>query len=245
MYHDSHQSRDNLPPPEVGTSPGTEDDKKGPEEWIDDFCPLSLDDYLDSDPVDNHGDASFTGVWTAAKGLMDYLRRQQQQPKTILELGAGTGWLGITIGRNLSSIRHMVLTDSNHTGAVQWTRRNVAAALQQGLPGMERIETVALDWNDNDCQQVTSLHEFDWILGSDLIYSEDRVRPLAKTIAILLAKQPQARFLYGHTQGRMSEVDLLWEQELKAHGLMWEVQATVPQWGDQRTVIMEIGRTKC
>ena len=88
-------------------------------EWIDDFVPLSMDDYLDSDPVDNHGDASFTGVWHAAKGLIKYLQQQQLQEsstssssvhvccsklRNVLELGSGTGWLSITIGRNLSTI---------------------------------------------------------------------------------------------------------------------------------------------
>jgi len=275
-----------------------EDNNDEEQQWIDDFQHLSIDDYLDSDPVDNHGDASFTGVWNAAKGMIQYLQQKTTTarkggagaeeggppPKYILELGAGTGWLGITIARNdrYDTIRHVVLTDNSQTGAVQWTQSNVNAALSQGLfLRQDKVMVNAMDWNDQEqVKQVASKYPFDLVLGSDLIYSEDRIQPLAETIATLLEiltttttsprnnnnnnnQQPQddeeethqtspsaggggggVRFLYGHTQGRMPEMDLLWEKELNAHGLKWKILETFPQWDDRKTVIMEISRRR-
>lgn len=220
---------------------------KTTKEWIDDFQPLSIDDYLDSDPVDNHGDASFTGVWTAAKGLIQYLQDNPASinPKNVLEVGAGTGWLGITVARNCDSIQHIVLTDSSHTGAVQWTESNVRAARQQGLPNMDGVEAVAMDWNEEEqVAKAMSMYEFDLMLGSDLIYSEDRIQPLVRTISTLIGhnslKAP--RFLYAHTKGRMPEMDEIWEKELRAHGLSWKVLARTPQWDQRETIVMEISR---
>ena len=41
--------------------------------WICDFEALTIGDYLDSDPVDNYGDARFTAVWSSASILLNYI----------------------------------------------------------------------------------------------------------------------------------------------------------------------------
>ena len=136
----------------------------------------------------------------------------------------------------------MVLTDSNHTGAVQWTQSNLeAAAGKQGIPYMDKLETKAMDWNNiEQVKEVATMYPYDLIIGSDLIYSEDRIKPLVTTIATLLMKQPKAKFLYAHTAGRMPEMDNLWEEELVTQNLVWDVIYTIPQWDDRKTIIMEI-----
>ena len=114
---------------------------------------------------------------------------------------------------------------------------------------MESLEVLPMDWtNTEQVTKVAAMHPFDLMLGSDLIYSEDRIEPLVRVIAALLEAQertnsnPRPTFLYGHTLGRMSDLDLLWEKELEAQGLEWRLLRKVPQWGDRMTVIMEIQR---
>ena len=234
-----------------------EDDNKSSDErasakskWIKDFSPLSMDDYLDGDPVDNHGDASFTGVWHSAEKLLSYLEEKATElfPASVLELGAGTGWLGITMARNLQdSLTHHVLTDSTRTGAVQWTMQNVQAAQKQGILSGNRssnqcpLMVLPMDWNNaQEIEHVAKLHSWSLIVGSDLIYSEDGAVALAKCMAQLLQLNPTARLLYAHTQGRIPQLDLLWQDQLRLQGLQCLILDSEPLWGERRSLIMEI-----
>ena len=197
--------------------------------WFYDFEPLSLDDYLDSDPVDNHGDASFTGVWSSAKGLCGYLEHNWNfssghvlELELELELGSGTGWLGVTLARNVPNI-HMTLTDSSVTGVISWTKQNVQAGQKQFpiVLGDSRIKTTPLNWGkEQDLQNLESIcnHNWDLVIGTDLIYSEDGIQALAPTLVSLL-RLGANRILYGHTPGRIPHLDELWEQKCEEIGL--------------------------
>jgi len=243
--------------------------------WKQDFVPLTIDDYVDSDLflIDNNGDASFTGVWHSAKGLLSYLEQQHsngnEEQETllagdILELGAGTGWLGITLASNLgggggnahdnnTNLKSIVLTDSSRTGATAWIQRNLEAAKQQQLPNLECVSVVPLDWNDQEqVKGVAKLKPWRVILGSDLIYSEAGAQALAQTMKTLLVESTRIkaahspRIIYGHTLGRMPELDDLFHQALKANGLQWVILEKLPvlcngaPWEGRSTVVMDI-----
>ncbi|CAB9518544.1 expressed unknown protein [Seminavis robusta] len=246
---------------------GTSNPETG-SKWINDFELLTMDEYLDQpDLVDSHGDASFTGVWDAAKELAEYLLTNTKtntntntntnigSPTRILELGSGTGWLGITLARNgfgnnkSKDTSIIVLSDNPHNGAVQWTQRNLdAAKTVQQLPHLDNVQVVPLDWNDvAQIRHVAKMQPWDLIIGSDLIYTEEGCCALAKTMAELLNQQQQqsttnnkCRILYAHSQGRMPELDVLWKQQLQLQGLTFQIVASKPQsWQNKdRTIII-------
>ena len=244
--------------------------------WNDVFVPLTMDDYYDclekpnSNLGENHGDASFTGVWGSAKIWMDHLHgRALPERVRVLELGAGTGWLGITLLANHhnSGIQQMILTDTDRTGAVTWTQQNVNKALQEGLlPEKPNLQVLPLDWNNTvhmeAVVQQLVVDEKDgddddytvWMVGSDLIYSEDGVQALADAVASLFRLLRQqlpnnhqrnitTQFLYGHTQGRMPELDQLWTTALQSNGLSCRIIHEQALWGDRTSQIMDIRMT--
>jgi Lysine methyltransferase len=235
--------------------------------WIRDVPVLTLDDYLDSDPVENHGDASFTGVWPSSSAMLDFLEQNAAalfgdavhtrcRDCNLLELGSGTGWLGITVARNLFkrsgddddddsnknaatksvSSGKVVLTDNSRAGAVLWTAANLEAAKKQGLP-LQNVSVMPLDWNNaTELQAVIDTAKWDIVFGSDLIYTEDGITVLARTLSSLLRNGGAKRVLYAHTVGRMPDLDVLWEAEIRACGLSVDIVAQMPVYSSDGSV---------
>ncbi|GLC46774.1 hypothetical protein PLESTB_001660700 [Pleodorina starrii] len=62
----------------------------------------------------------------------------------VLELGAGLGWLGMTVARNLPAAAVVVLTEQEEGGGLAWLRHNLA--LNAHLPGMGVVRAEPCDW---------------------------------------------------------------------------------------------------
>jgi len=282
-----------------------------------DFVPLTIDDYLDGCdvgrfPVENMGDASFTGVWESSKTFLywleknpdDVLKLKSSSSLTILEMGSGTGWLGINLARNLQQYRiddntdnnnnktlnngttyQVVLSDTPKTGAFQWTEANLQKAIQENYVvanndgpnsnNSNNIKVIPFDWSNNEHRQrVSTMNDWDLIIGTDLIYSEDGCIHLVKAMLSLLSTAKSAnnstsssrsssssssssssvlrvsdddeekkyetretkrtRLIYGHTKGRMEDLDQKFEFELINHGLKWNIleRVPLPLWND-------------
>ena len=98
-------------------------------------------------------------MWQAAHRLADYLEAVasdvglDRPGAKILELGAGTGWLGMVLARNLPDAERVVATEMAAGGALEWLRRNVrkneSLAEERGCqlwpPG--RLQTEECDWS--------------------------------------------------------------------------------------------------
>eukprot|EP00439_Symbiodinium_sp_Y106_P012956 s1465_g1.t2 len=89
----------------------------------------------------------------------------------ILELGAGTGWLGLSLVTAFPDLGRLLLTETPiHLDALDHLQRTVK--LNMDLPGADKVEVAALDWADVDASAVCE-ETWDLILGSDLVYSRD------------------------------------------------------------------------
>eukprot|EP00913_Durusdinium_trenchii_P024178 g22700.t1 len=92
------------------------------------------------DVVTGHQAMTTTGgsTWDAAFRLCDFLEAEwhggltPDGPKAVLELGAGTGWLGMTVARNCPC--HVCLTEQAEGGAMEWLQENLAQNVAAGLP---------------------------------------------------------------------------------------------------------------
>lgn len=263
------------------------------------FVPLTIDDYLDGCdenlfPSENHGDASFTGVWTSSRGFLSWLEQHWDDIITptlpsakgcsILELGSGTGFLGIHLAYNLQRQNQMAqtkydykvtLSDTATTGAYFWTKANLERAMKQpgdddsiedndyvcddtnsrqedekkdedssvnlasNMAPLGNINVIPFDWSCDEQRQAvsTQMDNWDLIIGTDLIYSEDGCVYLVKAMSMLLiSSQKERRILYGHTTGRITGLDKKFESELDHEGLSWKIleRIKLPMWGDER-----------
>lgn len=90
-------------------------------------------------------------VWPAAKRFAEFLERESSSlgmtsmGTTVLELGSGVGWLGITIARNLPDLACMLMTEQEHGEGVSWLLHNLE--INQQMPNVARSVSVApCDW---------------------------------------------------------------------------------------------------
>lgn len=135
-------------------------------------------------------------IWDAAVMLLEFLEAQPERlggRPTVIELGAGTGWLGMTLAsrRDLSA---MVLTEMVQGGALSWLDRNVQRNRDAGVP-LASVRTAPLDWSwivDEPTSAAADLAaaerpaafaelldtHWDVVLGSDLVYNEAGVQML-------------------------------------------------------------------
>lgn len=120
--------------------------------------PWTLDVEVESTPLSTTGGHT----WAAARRLAAYLSAAADQlgltrpGLQLLELGAGTGWLGCTVARNLHPTALVCLTEQ--AGGLDWLRHNVQLNRQRGLP-LARVQVQACDWleyaGSGDAQSAT------------------------------------------------------------------------------------------
>ena len=220
------------------------------------------------DIASDHKPLTTTGghVWPAAQRLAEFLESESpmlgldRMGVTVLELGAGVGWLGITMARNLPGLACMLLTEQEQGGGVTWLRHNVE--INHDTPNVARSVFVApCDWgvflsgrgpdgerkpeeasgggtpeessSGHVLSQRTALESFgpapqiqessshcllpassvgrldpvmgrpwDFIIGSDLIYTEEGCRTLPRVMQAL-ATRGHTQIFYCHTKHRL------------------------------------------
>lgn len=171
----------------------------------------------------------------------------------VLELGAGTGWLGMTFARNVAPdwpAASVCLTEQASGGAMEWLEDNLASSRAAGLP-LGAVWPASLDWrlwaeaserpsqlvsgsapglDDGDAAGTESSLdpgglEWDVVLGSDLIYDMEGVRLLPRVFAHFLRTRPSAVALYAHTLHRYDDFDLQFFEEIREQGLSYHAVA--------------------
>lgn len=107
--------------------------------------PWTLDAEVESTPLSTTGGHT----WEAARRLAAYLSAAagqlglQQPGLRVLELGSGTGWLGVNVARNMPAAELVVLTEQ--PDGLAHLRRNVALNAAQGLP-VGHVRVQSCDW---------------------------------------------------------------------------------------------------
>mmetsp|Transcript_24928 Transcript_24928/g.56142 ORF Transcript_24928/g.56142 Transcript_24928/m.56142 type:complete len:252 (+) Transcript_24928:103-858(+) len=119
------------------------------------------------------------GVWSAALLLCRQIAsretvfRAQMQGRRVLELGAGTGVLGLAAA-HICHPKVTVLTDLE--SYLPLLRENV----DRNRACSSDIQAVAYDWNSDPALGAP----FDFILGGDLAYNPNLYRPLIRALSM-------------------------------------------------------------
>lgn len=146
-------------------------------------------------------------IWTSGILVVDYVlgafNKQEFKQSTVLELGSGTGFVGLAISSFLDP-KLVVLTDlPSHVESIAG---NVA------LNGLENIEVCALDWNDKNCL----LDPFDVIIGTDIAYQVEYYDPIVETFKKYSKKS--TKIILGFSR---VDTEMAFFNKLEAAGFMY------------------------
>jgi len=115
-------------------------------------------------------------IWDAGRALADALSRRVSVGERVLELGAGTGIVGLSAAAMGADV---TLTDRQEL--LPLLRKNIAVNALR-----ERADALALEWGcDETIEALGRNVEFDLIVGSDLLYAPHSFSELLETIVRL------------------------------------------------------------
>lgn len=129
-----------------------------------------------------HACGNHTGgiVWETSFLLLDYLRRSDENLGRMIEVGAGCGLLGLALSERCNKV---VLTEAPEVLS------NLQANLDLNKESVkETTRAACLDWTDFETtaeEASIGRHEWDTILGTDVIFSPSLVQPLLDTLLFL------------------------------------------------------------
>ncbi len=155
-------------------------------------------------------------VWPAAKRLLDSFDGIVQRDKNfftcVLELGAGTGFLGLSLALRRTDVR-VVLSEQSLEEAQALLRDNLAIN-----PGLTNVSVVVGDFFDP--QHLPVVNEADLlVIGSDLVYTREIAAAFPVFLAHVLRANAGSFMLYCHTFRRFDFVDDLLLANLKKEDL--------------------------
>ena len=168
--------------------------------------------------------ADLTGmkVWPTALKLLDRLACDEElqglraraaaasRPLRVLELGSGTGVLGLGFALLGGGPTEVVVTDPNlpvnlteaeSASSLEWLQANVEVNREEMADLGARVEAHELEWsNDGHHAALRAAHpdDFDMVLGSELLYDPDNYAPLLHTLR-RVAAAPHTLTVLGHT----------------------------------------------
>jgi protein-lysine N-methyltransferase EEF2KMT len=165
-------------------------------------------------------------TWEAALHLAWYLLMQRPElirNKNVLELGAGTGFLSLLCAGHLKA-QHVLATDGL-SQVCESLQANVDLNVKHNtVPSHRAPEVLQLDWTDRpgidqllrDTRTI-SHRQYDLVIGADITYHPDILKPLAELLSILKDDFPDVIILISATirSDTFSQFTTICQQEFK------------------------------
>ena len=146
-------------------------------------------------------------TWEAALHLAWYLSTKASDSvrgKNVLELGAGTGFLSLLCAGHLNASRVLATDGLGHV--CESLQANVDLNVANNtLQGNRAPEVLQLDWTDRPAidqllKDTKSLNKpLDLVIGADITYHPDILRPLAELLSMLKEDFPRVAILIAAT----------------------------------------------
>lgn len=141
-----------------------------------------------------------SSTWCSDETVAQLLHSKRTAPIHIIELGCGSGVVGLALARKLQDC-HVVLTDlAEHE---KYVRGNIAT--NEYAPGSQ-AEFVALDWDDESPHDHSS-RAFNLVVAADVTYNPDSSPALVRRMKeLVLASQEAVVLLAMKTRHRSEDV---------------------------------------
>eukprot|EP00977_Amphora_coffeiformis_P009164 scaffold2092_cov144-Amphora_coffeaeformis.AAC.5 len=202
----------------------------------------------EEEAAEEKSDGTYAHVWPAAKYFIEnvlavptslpILNDNEQYPKRVLELGSGTGVLGLSFSILLSERRRqhgpvalkrplsstnqaieVVLSDCS--AGIPLLRRNVEYNGDR-IPSTVSVTCQALNWSEG--RQVTADDvKYDMIVGSDLLYNIELLASLAETVNENLKENGLVLL---SVRWRKPESERVFFQNTSNRGIDWSLLST-------------------
>jgi predicted nicotinamide N-methyase len=139
-------------------------------------------------------------IWDSTFVLLKYCTLYKDRfikSKHILELGAGTGVLGISL--HLLEPQSMVITDLGNVVPLIQLNIDLNEKMNRYVRNLqETCHSLEYSWGRTDEAAHKVFSQCDVALGSDIVYYPEGYQPLVDTIVAFLRTSPIKRFLLGH-----------------------------------------------
>ncbi|GMF34713.1 unnamed protein product [Phytophthora fragariaefolia] len=194
--------------------------------------------------VGNSGKGTGLTTWDGSVVLAKYLEHQRRGDiagTRVVELGAGTGLVGISAA--LLGARQVILSDLDYV--VENLAKNVAETMKlaasAGKPVDSDISTRVLDWFNPP----RDLGDIDFLLASDVVWVEELIPPLVATFDVLLRhSSAKTRILMSYQKRSIMSDRLLFSELERRHLVKTRVPAANlhPRFSTDRIDVWEIER---
>ncbi|KAK3068111.1 hypothetical protein LTR53_014574 [Teratosphaeriaceae sp. CCFEE 6253] len=182
-------------------------------------------------------------TWEAALHLGSYLLTtagaDHIRGKSILELGAGTGFLSILCAKHLEA-KHVTSTDGDE-GVVEALRENLFV---NGLDAEARVVTSILRWGrglrgtwvEEDCEA----WPYDVVVGADITYDKPGISALVATLRTLFDMRPGLKVIISGAIRNVETFDTFREACLRSGFSIEEIEFHAKPWKEQTALFYAI-----
>lgn len=144
-----------------------------------------------------HGNVSLTcESFVLMEALMEVIEAKAAETLRVLELGCGTAYLGISFAR--AFVADVVVTDQGYMEEI--VAKNISS---NPLRESSKISFRVLDWREPDSDILRE--HYDIVLAADVIYDEDFVLPLVRTLEICVRPSSTGYMCLSHRAERLEQ----------------------------------------
>ncbi|KAK7386529.1 hypothetical protein VNO78_26823 [Psophocarpus tetragonolobus] len=182
-------------------------------------------------------------LWPAATTLVSLLDRHRSHPassplsaalhgrRRILELGSGTGIVGIVAAATLSC--HVTITDLPHVVPNLQFNADANASLTGG-----EVTVAPLRWGHADDVEAIG-RDFDLILASDVVYHDHLYEPLLETLRLMmLGKGEKEKMVFVMAHLRRWKKESAFFKKAKKHFTVHVLHTDTPSHGSRIGVVV-------
>ncbi|RUS21957.1 putative methyltransferase-domain-containing protein [Endogone sp. FLAS-F59071] len=162
----------------------------------DKIAPLTMHE----DPVGTWACGIGNTIWDAGLVLSKYIEKLSSQPDQtivkpearVIELGSGTGLVGLVFAKCFTDAERVVLTDK--AACLPLLRKNVKENVETGPES--RVVTEELDWERLDLGGSVLAGQYDVILLSDCLWHPPLYEPLVKALSAVAGPSTMVLMAY-------------------------------------------------